>query len=310
MNSNGNHQPGDLSTRAMLCGLSISTWGNRRQDKQISREAAASRGLGERVGRYNRWLLIQDESGTPVREYGAIITARDKAYSTHRELTLPWMEDGLRINSVANFNNWCVAIRSVKNEFESALEHFIKQYPDLVTLTKCIMDSAALREGKQSMFNRFNYPSQSELRRKFQFSDMVLPIPQSSDFRVDLSDSQVASIRQQIEYRKDVWLVDATQHLLEKLDSLVKRVVHLSDPKATIQSALVRDIEQVCSVVESLNITNDKDLSEFTRRIRTELAIDPVLIKTSNKERENLAARASQIQSDMSGFMIGGSDEL
>lgn len=307
MDNNGN-ELGGLSTRAMLCGLSISMWGNRKLDKAMSREASASRAMGERVGRYNKWLLVQDEEGTPVKEYTAIVSVRNKAGVVHRDMTLPWMDDGTRINSARNYIEWGAAMREQKNAFETAVEHFIREYPNLVMRTKQIMDEAAAKENKPSMFSGRHYPSQAEMMHKFQFTTSVLPLPESTDFRVKLGDSQVKSIRKQIEAHLNSQVMNSTQHLFERLGDLVDRVVLLGEPKSAIQSALVRDIAQVTSIAERLNIAGDRYLDEFARRIRKELSFEPVMLKTCEGEREALAARAARIQSDMSAFMGEYSD--
>lgn len=303
-NGNGNSIQG-LGERALLCGLSISLWGNRRQDKQISREAAASRGMGTKVGRFNRWLLVEDKAGTPVSEYNAIITIRNKAGEVHRDMTLPWMDDGTRINSARNFIEWASAMRELKTEFDTAVDYFCNNYDHLVMRTKLIMDVAAEEEGKPSMFNQGNYPSVSRVRNHFAFNTYVMPLPEAVDFRVKLSDLQVAAIQQRIKGQLNETVMNATEHLFERLADVARRVSHLANPGSTIQKALSRDIESVCAIAERLNIADDPYLNQFAQRIRKELAVEPVLLKTVPTEREALAARADVIISDMSAFMKG-----
>jgi hypothetical protein len=307
-NGNGNGY-GSLSTRAMLTGLSISLWGNRRLDKGMSREAAASRGMGEKVGRFNRWLLIEDKLGTPVKEYTTIISIRNKAGEVHREMTLPWMDDGTRINSARNFVEWASTMRDLKNEFDTAVGYFCDQYDHLIMRTKLIMDLAAEEEKKPTMFNQKNYPSASRVRNHFAFNTHVMPLPESVDFRVKLSDVQVTAIKSQIESQLTTTVMNATEHLFERLAEVARRVEHLAIPGSTVQKALARDIESVCAIAERLNIADDPYLTQFAQRIRKELHVEPVFLKTVPEERDALAARATAIINDMTAFM-GTGDSL
>ena len=55
-----------LSSRAMLCSLSISQWSASKHDRQASEEIAAHHGAQPDVGRYNK-LLIPKETLAEVR---------------------------------------------------------------------------------------------------------------------------------------------------------------------------------------------------------------------------------------------------
>jgi len=89
MNTNFSH---DLSSKAMLAGLSISVWSAHKYDAKISREVAEKRGANESVGRYRK-RLGPDE---PLKKLRSIASeARDYYYS----VTLAWANDGRRILS-------------------------------------------------------------------------------------------------------------------------------------------------------------------------------------------------------------------
>ena len=304
--TNGNgHRATRLSERAFLCSVSISMWGNRKQDKTLSREAAASRGMGDKVGCYSKWLLIEDEKGTPVREYVAIENARNKARLIHNDMSAPWLDNGTRINSAENFPEWTGALRRAKQEFMNAVEFFLQEYPGLVEKTKSIMDNAASVEGKPSMFSDKNYPGKAALAAHFRFEIMVQPLGEAKDFRIDMADAQAIAIESERSAIQNV-----TSDLLSRLNDVVGRVVHLGDPKATIQTALIRDLTSVCKLTKRLNIANDPALEDFANRIEKDLQVDPVLLKTAPSERSLLADRAKAILNDMAGygFMLGGLD--
>ena len=292
-----------LSSRALLCGMNISMWGNRKLDKKISKEVAVQRGLGEQVGRYNKWLLIENDAGAPAKEYQAIVSVRNKAGVVHRDMTLPWLDNGLRIQSSGFSIEWASEMKKLKSEFETAVDFFVRRYPDLIIRTEILMSRAATN-GKPSMFDPNNYPRADVIRGRFVFTTSMLPLPAARDFRVDLPDNMVERIRQNIDEQNKQWLINATQHLLERLSELVARVRHLGDPKSTVQKALVEDIVGVTRTVKKLNIAGDSFIDAFADRIVSELSFDPLHVKTSDHERNELAERAAQIQKDMAAFQL------
>ena len=73
-----------LSSRAMLCTLSISQWSASKHDRQASAEIAAHHGAQPDVGRYNK-LLIPKETlaecgGSPARPGGNTTSWDDSGY--------------------------------------------------------------------------------------------------------------------------------------------------------------------------------------------------------------------------------------
>jgi hypothetical protein len=52
-----------LSSRAMLCALSISMWSARKEDREASEEIAIRHGAQADVGRYHKVLLAKQALG-------------------------------------------------------------------------------------------------------------------------------------------------------------------------------------------------------------------------------------------------------
>ena len=78
-----------LSSRAMLCTLSIAQWSASKHDRQASEEIAAHHGAQPDVGRYNK-LLIPKETLAEVRRIAG------EARREHYFMILPWDDNGYR----------------------------------------------------------------------------------------------------------------------------------------------------------------------------------------------------------------------
>ena len=79
-----------LSTRAMLCSLSISMWSARKHDPEVSEEIATRHGAQADAGRYHKVLL-------PKEALAEILKIVNEARQEHYFMTLPWGDDGYRV---------------------------------------------------------------------------------------------------------------------------------------------------------------------------------------------------------------------
>jgi len=77
-----------LSSRAMLCTLSISTWSARKHDREASEEIATRHGAQADAGRYHKVLL-------PKEAFAEINKIVGDARREHYFMTLPWDDNGV-----------------------------------------------------------------------------------------------------------------------------------------------------------------------------------------------------------------------
>lgn len=76
-----------LSSRAMLCSLSISMWSARKHDRDASEEIAQRHGAQPDAGRYHKVLL-------PKAAFAEIQKIVSEARQEHYFMTLPWDDNG------------------------------------------------------------------------------------------------------------------------------------------------------------------------------------------------------------------------
>src|SRR6185295_16179776 len=183
----GDDMKGNLNERAMLVTLHTSVWTARKHDKRVSKEVSDAHGASENAGRYNKRLLPQD-----AKCYKDVTAADTFAVSLHKEQTLPWLDTcyGQRILPVTNFLPYSQKIRGARERFENAVRIFVGQYD-------------ALREEARThlngMFDPDDYPSAAEINGKFKFSTSTMPLPVADDFRCQLAEAEMDSIRSQIQ---------------------------------------------------------------------------------------------------------------
>lgn len=137
----------NVSARAMLVTLNISTWAARRFDKKVTKDAQAANGAADESGRYNKHLLAG------AAEHAAVFNVAGSARAEHYRQTLPWADEGWRLLPTANFVKYSTAMRIAHAQFDRTLEAFLDVYPRL-----CVEAQAKL--GKS--FDANEYPAASK----------------------------------------------------------------------------------------------------------------------------------------------------
>jgi len=283
---------GKLNTKAMLVSLSISMWRCRRRDKRITEETAKRYGTVLKAGNYNKNLLpLEDENG-----YQAVVAAAAAAYSHFHEQTLPWLDEGTRICCASNYLHLAEIMRRDRAAFERKVAEFKVDLPELMRKAKAVLGPKLFREDE--------YPSATSAEARFGFSLRVFPLPSAEDFRVSLTEEDVASIQKQIELdvqesvssaMSDVWwrLHKAVSHFREQVKDGV------------VRGAMLANLRELCEVLPRLNLAGDPRLDEMRDKVMATLggyeAED--LKKKHGGARRRAAQDAERIQKDLAAFM-------
>ena len=106
-----------LTSRAMLCALSIGQWSARKHDREASEEIAARHGAKSDVGRYNK-VLIPREALAKVQKIAG------EARRKHYFMTLPWDDAGYRVLPAAAYMDHTDRLRTYAAEFGRAADAF------------------------------------------------------------------------------------------------------------------------------------------------------------------------------------------
>ena len=149
-------------------------------------------------------------------------------------------------------------------EVEQRRQEFLDRYEELVEKAPDVLGG---------MFNRDDFPSLSELKRKFGVSYEILPVPSAAHFVADVGDAEAERIRADLERRNQAKLDAAMVHVQEKIEELLRRLIERlgtdeeGNPKKVHESTL-ESLKEFVDAVPSLNLSDDKRLTEIAARIR------------------------------------------
>jgi hypothetical protein len=285
-----------LSERAMLASLNIRRWQAALTDKKITAEVATHHAVSEkRAGRYRKNAIDVE-----ALSFKAVVSAASELRNQHYFYTLPWSQDGARILTTTMFAEYSAKMRTLRGDFGRAVAAFVQDYPRLKQAAKCELNG---------MYNEGDYPT--NIAAKFGVDVVIMPLPDSQDFRASLSDDTVADIKKAIQTELHKTTQLAMREPYERLYSHISRIVmRLSDKKAVFRDTLITGLADLCAILPGLNLTADAQLDDLRKRAEKMIAnLDPQDLRDVPSVRRDVAREAAQIQHLMAGFMGPASSE-
>jgi len=283
-----------LSDRALLVQLNISTWSANKLDKEISTETTRNKGAISGSVRSHKSLLPMCDLLDDIKKKASLI--RTKFY----ENTLPWGVKGIQILPTANYLTFMTDFRKERSEYEMLVRRFVPEYPQLVQDAQHFLGSAYKVE---------DYPDASEISDKFKMDLGVMPVP-NNDFRVNIADAELSRIQDEVEARvkqaatgamQEVW-----QRLYDRVVHMADRLAKLDDPKARFHESTLDNITDLCDLLPRLNVMDDPNLEAMRQEVEGKLAglsKDSVVMNTTF--RQTKIDEANEIATKMAAFMGG-----
>ena len=290
----------NLSERAMLVQLHISSWSGMMVDRDVTDATNSDFKAEKDAGRYNKRLVA-------AKFMEGISSAHSKARNTHRILTLPWEDNGARALASVGF----IAYRSAMDECKLRAAKEVKAF--LETRDAYIAD-AQRRLG--DMYNIDDYPSADDIKAKFAFDVEIKPMPEAGDFRAKLSDESVKAVVKDIERRSqerlEVAMKDVFKRISEMVERMSSRLRDYQPPKGgnkaegIIRDSLVSNIYELANdVLPALNITNDKRIDELRASLLNDLVEhSPEILRADAKVRQATISKADKILKKVKSYMV------
>ena len=166
----------DISARALLVNTTVRVWTGEKRDRAITREICTMKGAEDNAVRANKSLLGEHIHGVQAAERAVRHAVNER--------TLPWMDDGTRILKGAVFMAFTEAMAEPIRQFDEAVDAFIAAYPEI------------RHEARRRLGNAYadsDFPPESRLKQRFGVKLTYLPVPSTEDFRVNLSEDEIAA---------------------------------------------------------------------------------------------------------------------
>lgn len=281
---------GNLSERAMLASLHISSWSGMQVDREVTDAVNEDFKAQKKAGRYNKRLVDS-------QFLEGISSAHSRARAAHKLLTLPWEDNGNRILATVGYINYTTVMKDCRLKAEAAVKEFLADPMPYI-------NEAKVRLG--DMFNADDYPNSDDLKAKFGFDVEIAPMPEASDFRAKVSDESMKAIIKDIERRSDQRLEAAMKDVFQRVHDSVKRMserlreyVPAKDGnkrEGIIRDSVVYNINELADLLPTLNVTGDKRIDELAKQLKAELVEhSPEILRADTKVRQDTISKADKI---------------
>lgn len=280
-----------LSDRALIVKLTISQWSARKYDKRASQQVADANGTTMEAGRYNKMLL-------PMSDGLKKIMAASNALRAHVYAnTLPWAHDGQFILPTTRYLGFVDKYRTLKLEFDQLVNEFLADYALVKDQAKQVLGS---------LYDEADYPSVSDLQRKFNVDLELSPVP-SNDFRVNIANDELSRIQADVTARVEAAQTQAMQAAWQRLYERVEHMSkQLSKDNPRIYNSMVDHIRDLCGTLTDLNLTDDPNLESMRREVERKLGtVNAEDLRNNETARAEVADTAADIMARMGAFMGG-----
>ena len=241
-----------LSTSAMLVSLRISQWSARKYDRSASKQVCELNEASLDAGNFNKQLIDKAD----LKQIQRVVNS---ARNYHYQNTLAWDHDGADLLPAKHYATYVREIGAYKDEFYQAVDNFVDTYPEILT---------HVINNLKGLYNSKDYPTQAELHKKFSMEIVVTPIPDVGDFRVDLSQKDADTIKEELTMRLAAANQVAAQDIYMRLyTAYAKAVVVLQTPGKIFRNSLILNILELANKIPDLNFQNDPALHTLSQSI-------------------------------------------
>lgn len=287
----------------IVVNLAIAVYSGRKQDKRTQGEVTASKGANSK-----RAASVYKALFAECKELEDISKFQSRARLAHYRLTKPWNDFGARLLPTSLLKEYKVDMNRMESEFHLLVQKFLDRYEMLVA-------AAAFQLG--SLFDRGEYPSRTEVARKFSFDVTYEVLPTAGDFRLDLESEVQQELVDLYEKRARAQLEAAAQDswtqvykALSRLSERLTESTELDDEgnpvTKRLHESMITNSLELCELLKHLNITQDPALEKA--RVQLEAAMSGVDIKELRKSEGERILVKQKVDAILSAFDWGVDD--
>jgi hypothetical protein len=276
-----------ISASAVLVELNISVWPASKIDREMTEQVNTGASAVRDASQTKKNLF----AGTSLRKDIEKFAARVRLY--HNMHTLPWADKGQRLLPTKLFMEYKQTMNGYEQTFEFMCDNFFVEYPRLV---------AEAPSNLGTMYRADDYPELDEVRQKFGFRRAIDPIPESGDFRLDVSATDLEELRISYEKQHTDRLADAMKAPWDRLHTMLVGISEKltdkegDDEKKRYFDSLITNPLELCELLGKMNVTNDPKLEEARRQLESAMLCANIeSIKESAVVREEVKAKVDAI---------------
>lgn len=268
-----------IREKGILSSLKIRRWSAQKSDSDAAKEVERVTGAKAGSGKYTKSLI----DPKALSEIASVYTSATKY---HESVTMPWFDNGFRILPAVKFTEYTAKMREFKTDFEKAVQVISDNYTGYIRQAQTELGS---------MFKLHEYPTASEIENSFRFDTAFMPLPDYTDFRIDLNNAEITALQSEMKAQQETALKAMETDLFNRIYKAVERVVERLTSEGNKFKGSIDALEELLELVPSMNISDNKKLTEIIKTAKTEIVKDTESIKTDSKLRETVTTSAETL---------------
>jgi hypothetical protein len=253
-----------LAQNAMLVSVNITNGGLLGERKNAKATALVHKtySIADKRAKASTYLI--DRKHPKVK---AVVAASQRVREVLYKYTLPWGDDNTRLLAANLHDEFSKKMREAETELREAWDKYLQVYPSLIA------DSERKESGLGGLFDATQYPSVRKARELFAFKLTYWPVPSAGSFIADISDEAAKKAKAEMGLEIETRIKDATRDLVDRARQAVATFVDRlqsfqkkGDGKI-IKDILISNLREMSQLINSMNITNNRDISEMAYKI-------------------------------------------
>jgi len=218
-----------------------------------------------------------------------LISKYDEVYRLHMDSTMPWIDRGPRLLPSKLYFNYMERMRQAIEEVDQLVPFLFRNWGSLV-------DQDVISRGGTA--SGHDYPSAATVANAFSIDLQILPLPDTSDFRVDVDDATRDALQGALQEAEQAARADIIRRMLEPVERAVEKLqVPIGEQGSVFRDSLVSNLLGGIHQAKLLNISDDADLSHAIEEIeaRVTAVAKPEALRNSVDHRTKAAKELADI---------------
>ncbi len=282
-----------IAESALLVDLKVSQWGASKTDRLMSGTFTY-----EKHGEAGSYRIIK--SLIPKRFLDPINSTTNSIRKLLHTYTFPWLHDGTGILPVTLHERFVTQYMKLEGQFTQQVDDLIDNMP-----TIRLAAAVSLGDG----FDENEIPNDGAIRNMFRVRVRFMPISTEGDFRVDMSEDIIESIKEdfasELEDQVSNSIASVYARVVGLLESMIDGldrhgVVQVGSTKASyFKEATIQNVCDLSDILDDLNIVDDPNLTTLSSDIRTKLTMfDAQDLRDDDNLRAEVKQDAARILQD------------
>jgi hypothetical protein len=231
---------------SVLTTLSVKFWSGYKYDKSASEKTLQDNLMEKGSGNFNKKLM-------PKFALKTIKDTVNECKYFFNENTLPYNALlGTRILPTNGYMDFQKQVTAFQVRLTKAIREFVDEYDENKRVAQQML-------GK--LYNEKDYPHITDIAGRFRIDVDYIPVPESSRFSAEISNTQVLKLNEQMEEMS----IAAKYDLVERTEQVATSLLHTlkNDSKRIYYSTVIGNVNKLSEQLHNLNYDNDQVLIDI-----------------------------------------------